>query len=288
MGTTQEREVNRLRMDEYVIRTLIGPAEAQGATDDYIAAMLTLRAGDVPDMDALRNLGPALNEKYGASPAADGSYSRRYTLLDHALIFANLEGVEALLAAGADPNFSGFQFANAALPGHGGAPDWSISVQFLQPYLDLGGRDDYAMPNDPYPMVSLAFSAGNYDGAKVLLAAGADPWMPIRGLTPDRPPSGRDLYPILKVSGARAESLTFLIWFQESGHLDTAPSALVAQFYDGFLKSVPGIVSGQIAVELPEIRLWRDLFLRSLEVNSSYRAQDRVSAANALRDFATR
>ena len=279
-------QVKFARQNPSTIKELIDPAIAQEVPNGYITAMLELRAGEVPEVDDLKTLGPWLSQRLQTHPLPDGSYGRRYTLLDHALIYRNIDGVKALLEAGADPNQSSTEFGRAAFTDPSGRPDWSTSPQFLKLYLGYGGNVDYGRPDDPEPMVTIAASNGNFKGAKFLVENGANLWIEIRGTSAQRLPD-RYLYPLLRVGGGRPDSMDFLRWVQSEGYLNNAPQPIIEAFYDRELQPIDAIVAGETMLDLETISIIGQLLEQSSTVPTDYRADDRAKAAARIATYVT-
>ncbi len=113
----------------------------------------------------------------------DRRYGDDITLLFHAVASANLEAVDALLAAGANPR----QFDKSTgstrdfvyFLGSPGGPllDEEGINQMLQSYLAHGGDPNVRLQgNQQVPLVASVALVGNTAGIDILLEAGADPW----------------------------------------------------------------------------------------------------------------
>jgi len=123
--------------------------------------------------------------------ALPGGVNARYveeiTLLFHALGARNVEAIDTLLEAGADPymidtpskeSIRSFAYY-LTLPGH--PIDPNIGFPFvntlIQLYLKHGGDPNHRLGganNDP--LIAGVALIGNYEGIEILLKAGADPW----------------------------------------------------------------------------------------------------------------
>lgn len=179
------KALQEMSANPHLAEDVFDPLADQGAPRIYREIVAQVLSGGVPDLERLSGLGSGLEQSYGIRPQpADGGfqYQRRINILEHALRAGNLEAVRAVLEAGHDPNLAGFGFARAAAPNPTGPPDWSTSPPFLEAYLEYGGNPDYATQTDSYPLIKVAGVSGNFDGVKVLLAGGADPWIEVRGL----------------------------------------------------------------------------------------------------------
>lgn len=261
------------------------PLRAQGATDEYIAIWADLMAMQAPDAGAVAGLDQQINATLGVEPRTSG-YKREHSLLSIALVFNNLEGVRVLLAAGADPNPAGYFFANAALPTTypdlGGGPDWSTSQQFLELYLDHGGRLDYAMPDDAFPMISNAAATGNFEGLKFLLSKGANPWTEVRGLNYPTLPTGNDRYAIPRMLGGTIENLTFILWFFENDYMADAPPAMADLVYTNLTEGYDVIAAGQTSLDTEQIRMLHDILAFSLTLRDDTHRARREAAVHDL------
>ena len=261
------------------------PLRAQGARDTFVDDWFDLMAGAAPNMPSLAEHGEDLDRMFGVEPS-DGRYKREHNMLTIALTSGNLEGTVALLEAGADPNLAGAAFASAALPTthpeRGGPPDWSTSPRFLDAYLRHGGHPNYPTERDPFPMLTRTAQAGNYEGFHHLLEAGADPWIEVRGLTPDQPPTGEDRYAFPRSMGGSDAAMAHILRFFLAGNMDGAPEPMAALVYDNLLFGIDEIAAGQTMLDLSQIVVLRDILARSLATGSAYRRAERERAVAGL------
>lgn len=127
-------------------------------------------------------LGSRVNERHGQD----------ITLLFHALASGNVAAVDALLAVGADPTMpdktgSRRDFVYALTMPGGDLLDQDAMNDIIRAYLAHGGDPNGSGGLDaqgrPLPGIrtvlpyGLALN-GNYQGLEIVLAAGADPWLP--------------------------------------------------------------------------------------------------------------
>lgn len=261
------------------------PLRAQGASDDYVAVWADLMAQHAPDAGMVAGLDQQINAMLGVEPRASG-YKHEHSLLTIALVFNNLDGVRVLLEAGADPNPAGAFFAKAALPTTypdlGGGPDWATSPQFLELYLERGGRIDYPMPDDPFPMITRAASNGNFDGAKFLLSKGANPWIEIRGLNYPTPPPGDNRHAFPRLLGGTLENLKFVLWFFENGYMDEAPANMADLVYTNLTDGYDVIAAGQTSLDTEQIRALHDILKVSLTLPDDTQRARREAAVHDL------
>ncbi len=126
-----------------------------------------------------------------AIQALPGGVNKRYgeeiTLLFHALGARNIEAIDALLEAGADPytadrpskgSIRSFAYA-LTLPGHPTDPQLGFPFinTLIKLYLKNGGNPNHRLGganNDP--LIAGVALIHNYEGVDLLLDAGADPW----------------------------------------------------------------------------------------------------------------
>ena len=136
-----------------------------------------IERGERPSERALERLGEGIDNRHGNG----------ITLLFHAMNSANLEAVDALLAAGADtsitdkPEGSDRSFVYyLTLPG-GPLIDQDGINTMLASYLRHGG-DPNATFGDPARsqgnLPAGVAIGSNYEGFRMVLEAGGDPWLP--------------------------------------------------------------------------------------------------------------
>ena len=163
------------------------------ATLDFALAPAPLRemalriaAGDAPDVGALRALGPEIDRSYPNRPRIGE------TLLTAALQYRNLEAIDALLEAGADPHalidpdssssqVVHWTFFYRLLTDRGpwieaeDRYDSTFANEALSLYLKHGGDPNHYRSEGAAPPLG-ATLGGNLKGFERLLDAGADPW----------------------------------------------------------------------------------------------------------------
>ncbi|WP_111735193.1 ankyrin repeat domain-containing protein [Roseovarius amoyensis] len=142
----------------------------------YVIAQ-DIERGERPSESALDRLGDDIDARQGEG----------ITLLFHAVASANIEAVDALLAAGADPNItdrptrSDRSFAYLlTLPGGPLMGEENIN-RMLASYLRHGGDPNATFGDKARSQGNLMQGvavAGNIEGLNMLLEAGGDPWKP--------------------------------------------------------------------------------------------------------------
>ncbi|MEO9338664.1 hypothetical protein ABFT80_14590 [Mesorhizobium sp. SB112] len=147
---------------------------------------LRIAAGDAPEVDALRALGPEIDRSYPNRPRIGE------TLLTAALRYRNLKAINALLEAGADPHalidpdssssqVVHWTFFYRLLTDRGllieaeDRRDSTFSNEALSLYLKHGGDPNHYPPENAAPPLGATLD-GNLTGFEMLLDAGADPW----------------------------------------------------------------------------------------------------------------
>ncbi len=147
---------------------------------------LRIAAGDAPDVGALRALGPEIDRSYPNRPRIGE------TLLTAALQYRNLEAIDALLEAGADPHafidpdssssqVVHWTFFYRLLTDRGpwieaeDRYDSTFANEALSLYLKHGGDPNHYRSEGAAPPLG-ATLGGNLKGFEMLLDAGADPW----------------------------------------------------------------------------------------------------------------
>ncbi|MDO5680272.1 MAG: hypothetical protein Q4G54_08095 [Pelistega sp.] len=114
-------------------------------------------------------------------------YGEEITLLFHALSARNLEAIDVLLAAGADPYMVDTPAKGSTrtfvyyltLPGHPTDPELGFPFinQLIRLYLKHGGNPNHRLGGaNKDPLIAGVALMRNYEGIDILLAAGADPW----------------------------------------------------------------------------------------------------------------
>ena len=128
----------------------------------------------------------------GGLKALPGGVNKRYgeeiTLLFHALGARNVEAMDTLLDAGADPYMIDIPSKGSTrsfvyyltLPGHPTDPQLGFPFinTLIKLYLKHGGDPNHRLggaKNDP--LIAGVALMDNYEGVDILLDAGADPWM---------------------------------------------------------------------------------------------------------------
>lgn len=166
---------------------------------DYAKAPQEMRAvaqkiflGQVPTQTELKALGQNINKSY-PDRKPNGLYRYGRTLLITAVENHNLDAVDALLKAGADPYISidpdhesaqvrAWNFLYIAIKQEGEqlpAPnedyfDKTYANQLLEIYLRNKGNPNYRWPDGDTLLGNMI--GDNFEGFKILLKADADPW----------------------------------------------------------------------------------------------------------------
>ncbi|MGV1772323.1 ankyrin repeat domain-containing protein [Agrobacterium vitis] len=174
---------------------------------DYAKAPPEMRAvaqkiflGQVPMQTELKALGQNINKSY-PDRKPNGLYRYGRTLLITAVENHNLGAVDALLKAGADAYISidpdhetaqvrawSFLYIATKQEGEQLPPpndayfDKTYANQLLELYLKNGGDPNYRWPDGETLLGRMV--GDNFEGFKILLKAGADPWVVSRGDTP--------------------------------------------------------------------------------------------------------
>lgn len=177
--------------------------------------------GETPGQDELKALGADIDRSYPNRP------HEGMTLLSAALRYRNLDAIDALLAAGADPYIlidpdspssqaSKWNFLFLAVTTHGrwieeeDRHDMTFSNQVLALYLKHGGDPNYRWRESDESLLDRTVS-GNIDGFKMLVEAGVDPWASSR--------HGRPL-PIRLVTRSGSGTIPFIRYLAEEGFYD--------------------------------------------------------------------
>lgn len=274
----------------HLAEDILNPLEDQNASRPYQELVAVILSGAAPDVEDLRGLGTDLERSYGMRPQrANGGfqYQRQINILEHAVRSGNLQAVRAVLEAGHDPNLAGFEFARASAPNPTGPPDWSTSPPFLEAYLEFGGNPDYPTADSPFPMISRAGSAGNFEGVKLLLSRGADPWIEVRGSGwPDNPaPASSRVRAVPDMIKGDAKQLEFFVWLHEEGFMSGASEEMQALIYDRFLDNAAWYTGPSNHLGEPRTGLIRDAFAISLGQDITYRRDEREAFVAALDDY---
>ncbi|MGV0819771.1 hypothetical protein [Martelella sp. AMO21009] len=158
--------------------------------DTPLSNRLILPYGDAPYRLAQKiERGEAISEAdVKALPdGVDQRYGDEITLLFLALGAHNLQAIDTLLAAGADPYIvdrpsqgSGRNFVYyLTMPGPSSGPvrGFDFENHMIESYLKYGGKANYQWPDEEGAwLIEEVGLIGNYKGVKILLKAGADPW----------------------------------------------------------------------------------------------------------------
>jgi len=136
-----------------------------------------IERGQAISVGQLKALPGGLNKRYG----------EEITLLFHALGARNIEAIDALLEAGADPymadrpskgSIRSFAYA-LTLPGHPTDPQLGFPFinTLIKLYLKHGGDPNHRLGGaNNNPLIADVALIRNYEGIDLLLNAGADPW----------------------------------------------------------------------------------------------------------------
>jgi hypothetical protein len=151
--------------------------QAPGYDPEIHAVAREIERGERPSAATLEALGPRIDSRHG-----DG-----ITLLFHAVASANLEAVDALLAAGADtdlpdrPTGSSRTFVYLlTLPGGPLIGEDGVN-RMIASYLRHGGDPNATFGDPARSQGNLPFGValgGNVEGLMTVLEAGGDPWAP--------------------------------------------------------------------------------------------------------------
>jgi len=165
-------------------------ARWQGAPDGVRAIARMIAQGGTPPPDALAALGPDRLSQGHPAPTLDFTVDGRpvafqATLLQEAVMAANLPAATALLAAGADPdvNHGEALFAAVTTRSPGAAalaafPDYDATLAIVEALLAAGAnpnlrRNGVAIDT----LLGTALGHWNLGAMLALLQAGADPWV---------------------------------------------------------------------------------------------------------------
>ncbi|MGV0819769.1 hypothetical protein [Martelella sp. AMO21009] len=158
--------------------------------DTPLSNRLILPYGDEPYRLAQKiERGEAISEAdVKALPeGVDQRYGDEITMLFLALGAHNLQAIDTMLAAGADPYIvdrpsqgSGRNFVfYLTMPGPSSGPvqGFDFENHMIESYLKYGGKANYQWPDEEGAwLIEEVGLIGNYEGVKILLKAGADPW----------------------------------------------------------------------------------------------------------------
>lgn len=270
-------------MNPYFEERFATALEAQSAGEDYISALRTIFAGDVPGSSDFERISEQIDREYGYFPTSDGGYENHWSMLALAFRWRNLEAAEALMKAGADPDTGGYEAVTTRVYSDTGATEWSYSEAATKLYLAHGGSPGYTSETAPYPLLSRALGNGNYPAALALLDAGADPFEPVRGPGyPERSPGGKDKYPATSVIGPMADQLGFLVDLQDRGHFDSAPDDALPMLYGNWSDMIAQMGRERSASVAEERVLLHRFLSQSLTRDIDYDRGARERAVEAL------
>jgi len=274
------------------------PAQAQhlarwAAAPEAIRTLAErIAAGQLPPKERLQTLGPeALSRGY---PAPELDFIRNdqpvaymATLLQEAVLADNLQALEALLAAGADPDvnhgevlFLAMAHRSADAPALAAFPDFDRGLAFLAACFAAGANPNtrrYGIDEDT--LLGFALGERNLGGLLMALRAGADPWVRIPY------PDGSERESVIEelaFGAAAGTSSEVLFRLARSGDLRPGPAPQIDQVFAALSEVVSDFATGTG----PEARhtAWRlDMLLRVLGP-----ALGRRDAAEALRKGLTR
>ncbi|MVA56269.1 hypothetical protein GOZ88_09100 [Agrobacterium vitis] len=146
--------------------------------EDVYRIAQKIERGQPISADAVKDLPGGVNARYG----------EEITLLFHAVGARNVAAIDTLLGAGADPymvdrpstgSTRDFVFV-LTLPGNSTDPNAGFPFinQLITLYLKHGGDPNRRLQgSEKEPLISGVALIENYEGFKILLKAGADPWM---------------------------------------------------------------------------------------------------------------
>ena len=220
------------------------------APDELRSLAVTIAMGGVPALEPLQALGEDIDRSYPQRP------SNGQTLLSAALQYGNVEAVDALLAAGADPlsridpdspsaRASQQDFLYLAVTAYGpwieaeDRYDMTLSNQVLALYLKHGGDPDHAW-SDGRLVIEETISPGNVEGFDMLLAAGADPW---------RGTGQPDPLPVRLVAQSGTIANPFIRSLVEQGFYDSVTDAQMAEMIGGATRQLTmGVQADRVAM----------------------------------------
>lgn len=136
-----------------------------------------IERGQSISASAVKNLPGGVNARYGDD----------ITLLFQALGSRNVEAIDTLLGAGADPYMYDRPSKGSkrdfvyylTLPGHPTDPNLGFPFinQLIKLYLKYGGDPNHkSQGTEKVPLIADVASIKNYEGVNILLEAKADPW----------------------------------------------------------------------------------------------------------------
>jgi len=168
-------------------------------------------------LEEVKALPNDINERYG----------KEITLLFHAVSAYNLQAIDVILEAGADPTMpsrlpKGYDFIYLlGMPGgdEGTKGDINFVNGLIRLYLKHGGDPNIRTPgNNMDPIIARAALSRNIEGMKMLLAAGADFWA-----AGERNATAASI----TASGPRSDLLHEFI---DRGYFDRVPEAALKRF----------------------------------------------------------
>ncbi|GGA84870.1 hypothetical protein GCM10011491_10570 [Brucella endophytica] len=217
---------------------------------DYAKAPPEMRAiahkiflGQTPTQQELKALGGNIDKSF-PTRKPNGLYRHGRTLLFTAVENHNLAAVDALLAAGASPYVSidpgnesaqvrAWNFIYLVLQEEGEQLpneerfDKTYANQLLELYLKNGGDANYRWP-DGDTLLDATFGM-NLDGFKILLKAGADPWVHDRN---------HDPLPVQLVLSGGYNAPRFIHYLAEQGYYDNIPGAYLQEMMNAVTRKL--------------------------------------------------
>lgn len=190
--------------------------------------------GERPGPDELRGLGGDIDRSYPARPR------QGMTLLSAALHYRNLEAIDALLEAGADPlvridpdspSSQGSQWNFLFLTVTANGPwieeedryDMTFSNQVLALYLKHGGDPNYRWAGGQ-SLLDRTVVPGHLDSFKMLVESGADPWVTKEHGGP---------LPMRLVISSGSSAIPFIRYLAEEGFYDDVSEAQMQEMIKG-------------------------------------------------------
>ncbi|MGV0821124.1 hypothetical protein [Martelella sp. AMO21009] len=163
----------------------------------------------------------------------DQRYGDEITMLFLALGAHNLQAIDTLLAAGADPYLIDRPSTGStrnfvyylAMPGPSSGPvqGFDFENRMIESYLKYGGKANVQLPgNQGNWLVEQVGLIGNYEGVKILLKAGADPWA--ENAAKDT------LMSTLAISSADTGAIDFINWLIQQGYLNSPMMGKLQKF----------------------------------------------------------
>nr|WP_272212553.1 hypothetical protein [Marinicella sp. W31]MDC2878470.1 hypothetical protein [Marinicella sp. W31] len=195
----------------------------------------------------------------------DQRYGDEITMLFLALGAHNLQAIDTLLAAGADPYMIDRPSTGSArnfvyyltMPGPSSGPvqGFDFENRMIESYLKHGGKANVQLPGDQGNwFVEQVGLIGNYDGVKILLKAGADPWAEDK--------SGETAISTIGDMSGTDESFKLMNWLLDQGYFSNV-SMLKLQ---NFMNAIAGYTQRKDKVS----REYRNIALRALKRFPNY------------------